>query len=552
MSDNDDEWLEDNEDDEEEESLSVVSLFDDQVFPDAASMLSYCKEKHNFDFLAVRDRLRLDFHGTVKLINFIRQRVRQGEPLPKEISASDLEDDLYLKPVLEDDALIMCLDDLPEVPVGQEEGPAGDQAGTGADGSNSGAPVSAEELMRRNVELQTELENLSKQFNSYRLAVQQTLDKRWGADDDEGTKAEASAGPSGTPATGQSDSGKDDSAYYWESYAHNDIHEIMLKDRVRTDAYRDFIYANKNLFVGKVVLDVGCGTGILSMFCAKAGAKQVIAVDNSDIINRARVNIFNNGLSDQITCLKGRMEDVVLPVKEVDIIVSEWMGYCLLYEAMLPSVIWARDRYLRSGGLMVPSHASIWVAPVSDPDFIADNVAFWRDVYGFDMKAMQEGMYRDVRIQTLPARSLGGSAYPFRFLDLHKVKVEDLVFNAEWQSKMLAEAEELDGFLLWFDMFFATEPEDRSIIPEVTAKDWAVGGRERVAFTTGPYGEETHWKQGLFILEDQFRDVPCKGGQDVRGRISFAIPSDHARGLEISISWEIEGQEEHSQKWLVH
>ena len=74
----------------------------------------------------------------------------------------------------------------------------------------------------------------------------------------------------------------------------------MLKDTVRTDAYRDFIYENKNLFAGKVVLDVGCGTGILSMFCAKAGAKKVIAVDNSEIINKAREIVFENGLGDVI------------------------------------------------------------------------------------------------------------------------------------------------------------------------------------------------------------------------------------------------------------
>lgn len=42
-----------------------------------------------------------------------------------------------------------------------------------------------------------------------------------------------------------------------------DIHETMLKDEIRTDAYRDFIYENKQLFQGKVVLDIGCGTGWL-------------------------------------------------------------------------------------------------------------------------------------------------------------------------------------------------------------------------------------------------------------------------------------------------
>jgi len=47
----------------------------------------------------------------------------------------------------------------------------------------------------------------------------------------------------------------------------------MIKDRVRTDAYRNSILKNPHLFKDKVVMDVGCGTGILSMFCAKAGAK---------------------------------------------------------------------------------------------------------------------------------------------------------------------------------------------------------------------------------------------------------------------------------------
>ena len=46
---------------------------------------------------------------------------------------------------------------------------------------------------------------------------------------------------------------------------------------------------------------------------------------------------------------------MILPVKNVDIIISEWMGYCLLYEAMLDSIIWARDRYLVPGGLSTSS-----------------------------------------------------------------------------------------------------------------------------------------------------------------------------------------------------
>src|SRR3954453_17874357 len=101
----------------------------------------------------------------------------------------------------------------------------------------------------------------------------------------------------------------------------------MLKDTIPTDSYRDFVYENKHVFKDKVVLDVGCGTGILSMFCAKAGAKKVIAVDNSNIIDRAKEIVHDNGLGDVITCIRGKIEEVVLPVEKVDIIISEWMGY---------------------------------------------------------------------------------------------------------------------------------------------------------------------------------------------------------------------------------
>jgi protein arginine N-methyltransferase 3 len=322
----------------------------------------------------------------------------------------------------------------------------------------------------------------------------------------------------------------------------------MLKDTVRTDAYRDFIYNHKHLFAGKVVLDVGCGTGILSLFCAKAGAARVIAVDNSAIIDKARENIFNNGFSDKITCLRGKVEEVVLPVDKVDIIVSEWMGYCLLYEAMLDSVIWAREKYLKPDGLMVPSHMNMWIAPFSDPDYVMDHISFWRDVYGFDMKAMQAGIHEDAQILQMPTNTICADSYPFLQLSLHSTTVKDLVFKKKWESVLSKDVDALDGFVVWFDAFFL--PSHRDIVPEnAKAENWAKEQKNGLAFTTGPSGKETHWRQGvLFVDNIATPGVKYKKGESIRGDLEYAVPEDNSRALDLKISWTT-GPRFSSQSW---
>lgn len=74
----------------------------------------------------------------------------------------------------------------------------------------------------------------------------------------------------------------------------------MLTDEARTSAYYNSIMSHKDYFKDKIVMDVGCGTGILSMFCAKAGAKKVYAVDASNISVLAKDIIKDNHLDDVI------------------------------------------------------------------------------------------------------------------------------------------------------------------------------------------------------------------------------------------------------------
>jgi len=139
-----------------------------------------------------------------------------------------------------------------------------------------------------------------------------------------------------------------DHDYYFNSYSSHHIHEEMLKDTNRTLSYQRAIEGNPEDFKDKIVLDIGCGTGILSIFAARAGAKHVYAVDNAEVALFAKEIVKKNGFEDKITVFKGKMEEIEFPFGEggVDIIISEWMGYYLLYESMLDCVLWARDKYL--------------------------------------------------------------------------------------------------------------------------------------------------------------------------------------------------------------
>ena len=125
------------------------------------------------------------------------------------------------------------------------------------------------------------------------------------------------------------------------------------------------------------MLDVGAGTGILSIFAARAGAKHVYAVENANIAIHARAIIEKNGLTDKITVIKGKIEEIELPVDKVDIIISEWMGYFLLYESMLDCVLYARDKYLNPNGMMFPDRAVLYLATIEDEEYRDTKINFW-------------------------------------------------------------------------------------------------------------------------------------------------------------------------------
>ncbi|XFF80380.1 hypothetical protein AB1E18_006599 [Capra hircus] len=111
-----------------------------------------------------------------------------------------------------------------------------------------------------------------------------------------------------------------------------------MRDFVMTATYHRAILQNHTDFRNKVVLDVGCGSGILSFFAVQAGALRVYAVEAGSVAQYAEMLVESNNLSDKITVLPGKIEEISLP-EPVDVIISEPMGYMLFNERMLESYL---------------------------------------------------------------------------------------------------------------------------------------------------------------------------------------------------------------------
>ena len=319
--------------------------------------------------------------------------------------------------------------------------------------------------------------------------------------------------------------------YYFNSYSSYYIHEQMLKDRKRTGTYQDAILNNPDVFKDKIVLDIGCGTGILSIFAAKAGAKHVYGIEFADIADYAKEIIKINKLSDKITILKSKVEEVKLPVEKVDIIISEWMGYFLLYESMLDTVLYARDKWLQKDGYMLPDHATITLAGIEDTDYKSTKVNFWEDVYGVDMSCFKNAVIGEPIVDVCPQKLINSSSCRILDIDLYTVKKEDLDFSSKYEITFTRD-DRFSGLVAWFDTGFT----------KLTNK---------YNLTTSPYKKSTHWSQTIFYTKN---DLKVKKGDKVTGSIAVKKAKINFRQLDIKISYNVpkgknENGEEEKESW---
>ncbi|XP_036965035.1 protein arginine N-methyltransferase 2 isoform X2 [Acanthopagrus latus] len=275
---------------------------------------------------------------------------------------------------------------------------------------------------------------------------------------------------------------------YFGSYGTLRLHLEMLSDKSRTEAYRQVVLSNSASLRNKVVMDLGCGTGIISLFCAQlAQPSGVYAVEASSMAEYTRQLVKQNSCEEVVTVLQGRAEEIELP-EQVDVLVSEWMGNCLLFEFMVESVLLARDRWLKDGGVMWPSSAALTLVPCQANSYYAEKMAFWERPYGLDFTplqplAQQEFFAKPKFSHLIEPNDCLTVPCDVILLDMYTLQVKDLEEIKGQFHFCVEKSGVFHGFTAWFTVHF---------------KSLEAGGAT-VELNTGPNSENPVWRRHMTV-----------------------------------------------------
>ena len=277
-------------------------------------------------------------------------------------------------------------------------------------------------------------------------------------------------------------------------YGDLDMHRTMLRDRPRCEAFRRAL--EQVVRPGNIVLDVGAGSGVLSLFAARAGAAKVYAVERSPVAALARRLVDANGLADRVEVVEADVASVELS-GPVDVIVSEWLGTFGVNENFLQPVVAARDRWLKPGGAMVPAQVATRAALAWDAE-VADVFDFFAGApYGVDfgeiVRQSQDELF--CLRGSLAEGDLRSQPALLWTTDTATVPLTEAAgpFEAEVQLEIV-EAGTANALALWFDAELAPG----------------------VALGCGPLDPPTHWGRMLCPLREPLALEP---GATVTARV---------------------------------
>ena len=261
----------------------------------------------------------------------------------------------------------------------------------------------------------------------------------------------------------------------------------MMSDEVRMENYSKAI--TQVVKPGDIVVDLGCGPGLLTFLALQAGAKKVYAIEKTDSIRLAEKVALKNNFSDRIEFIRENSLNVNLSEK-ADVLLSETLGSFALEENTLAFTIDARDRFLKKDGKMIPEGISIWTAP-AESQKIETQMQFWKNIRGIDFSPARQEMSKRMFVEKIPPEAFLARPAKFALIDLYSVIEKSIHGSLDFE---IVRNGVLSGIAGWFSVKLT----------------------DGIVFDTSPLSEETHWQQAFFPVQESF---PVKEG----GRFSLKL-----------------------------
>ncbi|HEY7792050.1 MAG TPA: class I SAM-dependent methyltransferase [Vicinamibacterales bacterium] len=280
-----------------------------------------------------------------------------------------------------------------------------------------------------------------------------------------------------------------------------DEHREYLGDTHRLAAFSAAVAATVR--PGAVVLDLGSGTGILSLLACRAGAARVYAVEFDAIIGLTRDICRDNGFADRVHFIHELSTRAALP-ERVDVVLTDQIGRFGFDAGLLAYLPDARARMLREDGVTIPRRLDLWIAPVTCPDGWA-RAAFWRThPCGFELGAAARLARNTVYPVSLRSDQLLGAAQ--RLASVDPSVACDVIAGAVEMT--IAAAGTLHGIGGWF------------------SAELAPG----ISMTNDPLApDRIARRQAWFPIDEP---IDAKPGDRVRATV-------HIRPLDMVVSWHV-------------
>ena len=245
----------------------------------------------------------------------------------------------------------------------------------------------------------------------------------------------------------------------------------MIADKVRMDAFSRAM--RQIVKPGFVVLEIGTGPGIFAILACQLGASRVFAIESSDVIQVAREAANATGYADRIEFFEDLSTRVALPAR-ADVIFSDLRGVLPLLGHHIPSIIDARNRFLKPGGVSCARKDTIWMAIVETPKIYSKIVIPWEHS-GLDQNlasARRRAVNTLMRARATPDQ-LMTEPQLWATLNYSSIESPDAHGTLQWTAKRAGAGH---GILAWFDADMA----------------------EGVEFSNSPFGPETIYASMFF------------------------------------------------------